>query len=547
MAGEGSRPPHIFIMKVAHFSIFAPNRCGLYHTAKELVLSERLVGIDARMIGLDHENHKPIEVSKDGDFETVEPSWGVHADILVRHSVIPMNYQLIGIPIVLAIHGRPESSYRLELVEPEKSPILSIFNSKTKDQRHKAFVCFWKEYMDIWSYLVPKHKLFYAPAPISLKEYNPVDIEPFPLKSYSGSPNILIADMWRQDIVPFNILFGAAKFAKKFPKARVHIVGVPDECIKAMRPFFENLRYSNILGIVHGQTQKIKSVYKACDVVLTPHIIATRIIRESLSMNKPVIAGTGCKYTPYTANYLDIDDIASQIENWWRSDKKYQPRKEAEKLFSMKETGLAMKHVFDTILPRKSKRRKVFLDIGGHIGESIRKFYREVVDADEYEIYTFEPDPSSYQLLDKMFYEMKNLVIENACLGKEAGMVDFYRGKVNYGEGGTLVRNKVTGKIDYSKPIKVECINIAEWVRNNINEGDYFIVKMNIEGGEYDLMEILLDEDLTGHIDKCFISLHAHKFPVGQQRQRYHQIESRFFNEGKCIKYMSNKETYSFE
>jgi FkbM family methyltransferase len=542
--GEGGFVPLLFFMKVAHFSIFGPNQCGLYHTAKDLILAERSVGIDAQMVGLNDDN-KPVGVEKDGDFETVKCNWALGADVLVRHTLIPTNFQLKGIPIVMALHGRPESSLRLEVKDEKNTPILSIFDSKTKDMRHKAFVCFWEEYMDIWRYLLPERKLFFAQAPINLNDFTP-DIAPYDFGVLNGEPNILIADIWREDVVPFNVLFAAAKFIKKHPKGRIHIVGVQSQFLKAMHPFFRKLRERDILGLLGGQQQGIKSLYAASDVVITPHVIATRVIRESLAMGKPVIAGAGCKYTPYTANPMDVDGFAREIERWWSKPVGCNPRRVAEKNFKMSETGTAMKKVFEYAVTKEPKRRKVFIDIGGHIGETIRQFCKQVADHDEYEIYSFEPDPRSYKILDSVLYGMKNLTTINACLGAGDGMVDFYCGGVNYGEGSTAIENKQTGGVDYDSPVKVECIDFGRWLKENIKPEDYVVVKMNIEGGEYDLMELLLDRNLTGLIDKAYIQLHAHKFPFGEQRERFNKIEARFWREAECTKYMSNKGSYSF-
>ena len=70
-------------MKVAHYSIFAPNRCGLYHTAKELVLAERLVGIDAGLIAYDKK-----EICKERGIILLTPSYelaeGEYKDYIIN-------------------------------------------------------------------------------------------------------------------------------------------------------------------------------------------------------------------------------------------------------------------------------------------------------------------------------------------------------------------------------------------------------------------------------------------------------------------------------
>jgi FkbM family methyltransferase len=524
-------------MKVAHFSVFAPNKCGLYHTAKELVLAERLAGIDARFIACDEK-----EKQKDGDFETEELKWAYRADILVRHSVIPTHLHNAGIPVVLALHGRPESSMRLDQSTKNKV-ITSIYNKAEADARYKAYVAFWPEYIDIWSDIVPKDKLFYAPATVDLDEYKPEN-KPYDLGKYNSSPNILIADLWREDVTPFNTIFSAAQFVRA-NGGKIHLAGIPKDCLRSMSPFLMNLRNEGIVGHIFGQIKHIKGMYAACDMLVTPHVIATRTIREALASGLPVVAGAGCKYTPYTANPMDIHRFADAIWCCW-DDKNQTPREMAQKEFNLKQSGEAMKKVFDAVLAKKSTKRKVFIDLGGHTGETVRRFYREMNDADEWEIYSFEPDAETFKLLDENIGHIRNVNLVNACASRKDGIVDFFAGKANQNEGGTLVTGKQTGRVKYDKPTKVESVDFARWFRANITNGEQVILKANIEGGEYDLMELLLDEGLTERIDKTFIQLHAHKFEHGQQRQRFQQIEGRFWNEAKCEKYLTNKGFYPF-
>jgi FkbM family methyltransferase len=523
-------------VKIAHFSIWAPNKCGLYHTAKELVLAERLAGIDAKFIAFGEK-----EIQTDGSFTSEKLEWAYNADILVRHSAIPTHLQCAGIPIVMALHGRPESSFRLEL--KGDLPVITTFSTKSLDQRYKAFTTFWPEYVDVWSSLIPKGKLFYAPVPLDLNEYNP-DTPPFDFGEYKAGYNILISDMWREDVTPFNVLFAAAKYAREHKDVKIHIVGIAKEYHDTLSPFLTSLRSEGILGHIYGTTRSIKNYYTASDVLITPHVIATRSVREALASGLPVVAGSGNKYTPYQANPMDIDSFSEQIGICRGNG--MDARKIAESKFRLKDTGIAMKEIFKKVLRKKGGGRKVFIDIGGHLGETVRRFYREVSDAGEYDIYTFEPDLETFKLLDANVGHIKNVNIVNAMMGTKDGMVDFFVGQANQNEGGTSLKGKQTGLVNYDKPTKVESMDLARWLRSNINKDDHVVLKMNIEGGEYDLMELLLDEDLTGLIDECFIQLHAHKFEHGEQRHRFHEIEARFWTEAKCEKYLKNKGFYPF-
>jgi FkbM family methyltransferase len=524
-------------MKVAHFSVFAPNKCGLYHTAKERVLAERTAGIDARFIAFDEKGK-----CTDGDFETEDIKWSYRADILVRHSAIPEHIHNAGIPIVMALHGRPESSVRLE--ESNTIKVITSINNKAHDSRYKAYITFWPEHVDMWNLIVPREKMFYVPATVDLDEYSPKN-EKHDLGKDNVSPNVLIPDIWRDDVIPFNVLFAAERFVAK-NGGRVHIIGMPKKYIQAMTPFFLGMKKRGTLGYLSGQIRHIKGMYRSADIVATPHVIATRSVRESLASGIPLVAGEGCKYTPYTANSMDVDGFADAIDRCWNKPEDVSPRQVAEQEFNYQNAGKAAKSIFDAILSKNGSVRKIFIDVGGHLGETIRRFYREKDDAHEYEIYCFEPDLETFKKLDANVSQVKNVDMINACLGTEDGMVDFYRGRINQNEGGTTVTGKQTGAVDYKKPVKTENVDIARWMRANINEGDQVVLKMNIEGGEYALMEYMLKEDLTGLVGKCFIQLHAHKFGQGEQRQKFQQIEADFFNNAKCKCYFRNKGFYPF-
>ena len=513
-------------MKVAHFATFGPNQCGLYHTAKDLVMAERSVGIDARFIADDGKKHidpsgsgTDGSSSQGGSFTTEEEKWAYKADILVRHTKIPDHLHNSGIPIVMALHGRPESSYRME---EQNNPIIPAVAQKALDSRYKAFLTFWPEYVPFWTDLAPQ--TFYVPATVDLEEFVPTPRD--------DGPIILISDIWRDDVVPLDVLRAAVWFCRKHG-GKINIAAIPDN--KSIVSILNG--YKDVLGELHGPTRDIKGLYARSNILCTPHVIATRTIREALACGMKVVAGRGCKYTPYTANPMDILGFANAIEKCWKG--KMDSRKIAEREFAFKKAGETVKAIFKSILKVPTGKRKVFVDIGAHLGESVRRFYREMDDAGEYEIYCFEPDMETFKHLDKMVGHIKNVTLINACASSGDGMMSFFQGQANQNEGGTAVKGKLTGGVQYDKPVKVDSVDFVRWFESV--KGGYNIVKVNIEGGEYDLMEHMLANGMTGDINKLFVQLHAHKFEHGPQRQRFHQIEAKFWNESECTCHFTNK------
>lgn len=529
-------------IRVAHFAIFGPNQCGLYGTAKDMTIAEQSVGLDAGFVAFDSEYQG---VHKDNGFETKDLQWAESADILVRHTAMTDRLHCSGKPLVMVMHGRPESSFRLE--EEGKREVVTGLYSKKDDHRYKAFITFWPEYMEIMKHIINAGKLFYVPAPVDLDWFNPKN-KPYDFGELGGKPNILISDIWREDVIPFNVLFAAAKFVEK-NGGRIHMVGVGKEAAKPLAPFIVEMKKKNLLGLVYGIKEDIKSIYTACDMVITPHVIATRIVREALASGVPIVAGKGNRYTPYTANPMDVEAFENAIEECWNSpDKNYNPRKVAEDNFGFEQTGLKAKEIYEKILNHQvGAQRKVFVDVGGHLGQSVRRFYREVEDADRYEIFSFEPEPETFRKLSENIGHIKNVRLINAAAYAGQGTLDFYVGKDNQNEGGTTQKGKLTGRVDYDKPLKVPCLDFAKWLKENVKEEDFVVVKMNIEGGEYALMAHLLKEDVTGLIDKFYIQLHAHKFPQNEQRWTFNAIEEEFCKNAKCEVFMTNKGDIRFQ
>jgi len=297
-------------MKIAHFAIFAPHASGQYETVKDLILAERHVGINAQFIDFGHQGKSESrEGLKDGEILTISPDWAHEVDVVVCHSFIPENILKKKLSI-MALHGRPENSFRLEY--HNISSIISFLMKQSKEKRYTAYATFWPEHLYYWSRILLGEKIYYIPSPISFDTYTP-DGKKHDFGSGNGSPNIVIADMWREDQTPFNLIFAAQYFKEHYCKdAKLHIYGTPKKkCIN----FLSSMKKTGLIGEIYSQIAHLPEVYRNADMVITPNIIATRIIREALASGVPVVAPHGCKFTPYQAEPRDYKSFATAMKN----------------------------------------------------------------------------------------------------------------------------------------------------------------------------------------------------------------------------------------
>lgn len=166
---------------------------------------------------------------------------------------------------------------------------------------------------------------------------------------------------------------------------------------------------------------------------------------------------------------------------------------------------------FDSIR-LNSKEKILFLDLGSNIGQSYKwfsKFYRNKNIF--YEL--FEPNPHCFNELYN--FKGKNVFIHNCAVGTKDGVVKFYGLAKDEGgnksQGGSIIKdhNSVYYKSNKNKAIEVKIIDFVKFLKNKINKFDKIFLKIDIEGAEVELLEHIIESDLTFYIDTIYIEFHS--------------------------------------
>ena len=163
--------------------------------------------------------------------------------------------------------------------------------------------------------------------------------------------------------------------------------------------------------------------------------------------------------------------------------------------------------------------RKIFLDCGAWNGCSVRhfrKYYPEC--AEDYEFFCFEPDPANLEYLR----DVPNVNVIEKAVSVEDGEKKFYLG--DYTESGSLFKNKTTGGVDPNKFITVHTIDLPRFIKDNfMKDDDFIILKLNVEGAEYDILEAMEKINMLVWIDVYFIQWHWNKLR-GFPKQRHDRV-----------------------
>jgi FkbM family methyltransferase len=161
----------------------------------------------------------------------------------------------------------------------------------------------------------------------------------------------------------------------------------------------------------------------------------------------------------------------------------------------------------------EEKMKKLFIDLGGHHGESLKHFSKILECPNNWDAISIEASPLNYKELQKKANQIKNVFnnIEtiNAFAYINDSEIDFYEYiDPPHHVGSTFSKYKVEFN-SKKKPayrnlrynlIKVPSYNIIDVYKRSLNAYDKILIKMDVEGAEYDIFPELvkiLDPDKT--------------------------------------------------
>lgn len=155
----------------------------------------------------------------------------------------------------------------------------------------------------------------------------------------------------------------------------------------------------------------------------------------------------------------------------------------------------------------------IFIDCGAHLGESVDFFLKRFSQADSFQIHSFECNPSSIEHFKKRHNLKANVKLyEKAVWVNEEGL-DFYLG---LSDGCSAIKEKITGNLDKQNPIRVESISLSKFIKENFLSVDNIILKMDIEGAEYAVLNDLCDTGAIKYVKSLFGEWHHHKIGMSK-------------------------------
>lgn len=159
----------------------------------------------------------------------------------------------------------------------------------------------------------------------------------------------------------------------------------------------------------------------------------------------------------------------------------------------------------------------VFIDCGCWLGDHIEKYRKKYPD---YKFYGFEPIKEYANEARKRNPNAE--IIEKAVWIKNEKRV-FYKGK---SQGSTLFKSKTTDEVGERGEVEVDCIDFSEWLNKNFKKTDKVIVRMNMEGAEYPVLEKMLREKTIHLPERIMCEWHVKKIDE-ISTERHNRLEDK--------------------
>jgi FkbM family methyltransferase len=181
------------------------------------------------------------------------------------------------------------------------------------------------------------------------------------------------------------------------------------------------------------------------------------------------------------------------------------------------------------------KGARLFVDCGFNKGEVLQGFCDYL--PDDFKYYGFEVnEPLFAPFAQKLRQHNPSIMsLEFQAVSDKDGDIDFFSSGTDHGlvvaEATTIIQGMPADDQRYERPQKAKAIDFSKWVdqlvRNHTSEQlPYLVVKMDIEGAEYIVLEHMDKMGTLGKINFLIIEFHSYLF-ADSDRHKYEAREER--------------------
>lgn len=164
-------------------------------------------------------------------------------------------------------------------------------------------------------------------------------------------------------------------------------------------------------------------------------------------------------------------------------------------------------------LDRAQMPRRIFIDCGGHDGCSVVKFLSERPD---FECVTFEPNP-----VFRRYYRFLPTDLRQSAVTTYDGRIEMLLDPVDADGSSILDNKKIDAKNfisnDQCPRLTVNAVDLSRFIEQSISRDDYVVLKLDVEGAEYAIIDRLVDTGTIEFVDELFVEFHGEKLGMSER------------------------------
>jgi len=163
------------------------------------------------------------------------------------------------------------------------------------------------------------------------------------------------------------------------------------------------------------------------------------------------------------------------------------------------------------------KKGDVVIDCGAYVGDVAEKF--SVGGAT---VYAFEPNPHAFRVLKERFKDKPNVVCLNKAVWDRNTTTKLYlhekaeEDQVYWSMSASLISSKVN--VDVKNYVDVDVVNIVDFIKKI--KGRIKILKVDIEGAEYEILDKIIKQKVYEEIDYIFVETHENRVPGLEEKMK---------------------------
>ncbi len=183
--------------------------------------------------------------------------------------------------------------------------------------------------------------------------------------------------------------------------------------------------------------------------------------------------------------------------------------------------------------------RGLFIDCGSNVGQAF-EFFRKFYPEELFDYILFEPNPHCFDVLVGKYSkaDFARVEIRNEAVGTSNGLIDFYgleeeRGGI-YSVGGSVLQehNSKMFKYPSKATLQVRSVDFSSFIGDILKSGNYtsIVMKLDIEGGEYAVLDSLISKNLLGWFNTIYAEFHS-QYMADEFAAEYRYKENTYFKE----------------